>query len=125
MPPNAIEPGRLAQTSTRFFTGLVILLCCSNGYGTDTSGGAGETTGSSGESALEELDFMRLLDREYLLDSGIILNYWILPMLDIYTILGSSDGEMDSTVNTFPSTQPLGFNFTGTSYAAVATLVMG
>jgi hypothetical protein len=56
---------------------------------------------------------------------GIILDYWILPILDIYTILGNSDGEMDSTVNTFGSTQPLGFSFTGTSYAAGATLVMG
>lgn len=179
MPPNAIETRRLAQTSTRVLTGLVILLCCSNGYATEASSGAGETTGNAGESALEEVDFMRFLDREYLIESGIelpgqwgaaaffnqsksklpvenlkygfseneplkssplvtmddldneitnsgiILDYWILPMLDIYTILGKSDGEMESTVNTFTTTQPLGFNFTGTSYAAGATVVMG
>jgi hypothetical protein len=179
MPINLIAPGQLTQIATRFLTGLVILLCATNGYGTESSGGTGDTTGTSGKSAFDELDFMRLLDREYLLESGvdlpgqwgaaaffnqsesklpienlkygfsdskplesnplvtmddldnqitnsgIILDYWILPMLDIYTILGNSDGEMDSTVNTFGSTQPLGFNFTGTSYAAGATLVMG
>jgi hypothetical protein len=178
-PPNAIAPVRLAQTATRFLTGLVILLCSSNGYGTDASDGAGDAAGNSGESTLEQAGFMRFLDRQSMLESGvdlpgqwgaaaffnqsksklpvenlqygfsedeplqsnplvtmddldneitnsgIILDYWILPMLDIYTILGHSDGEMDSTVNTFTDTQPLGFNFTGTSYAAGATLVMG
>lgn len=174
-----IEPRLLAQNATRFLTGLVMLLCAGNGYATGASGGTGDTAGNSPRSAFEELDFMRLLDREYLLEngidlpgqwgvaaffnhsksklpvenlkfgfseseplvsnprvtmddldneitnSGVILDYWILPMLDIYTILGRSDGEMDSTVNTFATTQPLGFNFTGTSYAAGATLVMG
>jgi hypothetical protein len=56
-------------------------------------------------------------------NSGVILDYWILPIADIYAILGSSDGEMESNVNTFGSSQPLGFNFTGKSYAVGATLV--
>lgn len=57
-------------------------------------------------------------------NSGIILDYWVLPMLDLYAILGQSDGEMDSVVRIPGNSQPLGFNFTGTSYALGATIVM-
>ena len=58
-------------------------------------------------------------------NSGIILDYWILPMLDIYTILGHSDGQMNTNVITFGNSQPLGFDFTGKSYGIGTTLVMG
>jgi hypothetical protein len=169
------ERGRLVRAKSGLLTALVVLLLSSGGYGIDARG---DTQGTSANSAPEAIDFGRLLDRQYLLDSGVdlpaqwgaaafynysqsklpvenlkygfregeplqsnplvtmddldntiansglILDYWLLPMLDIYTILGRSDGEMDSNVNTFGSSQPLGFNFTGTSYAVGGTLVM-
>jgi len=169
------ERGRLVRAKSGLRTALVVLLVYSGGYGIDARADTQET---SADSATEAIDFGRLLDRQYLLDSGVdlpaqwgaaafynysqsklpvenlkygfregeplqsnplvtmddldntiansglILDYWLLPMLDIYTILGRSDGEMDSNVNTFGSSQPLGFNFTGTSYAVGGTLVM-
>jgi hypothetical protein len=58
-------------------------------------------------------------------NAGVILDYWVLPMLDLYVILGDSDGEMRSNVNVVGAPQqPLNFNFTGTSYAVGGTLVM-
>jgi len=169
------ERGRLVRAKSGLRTALVVLLVYSGGYGI---GARADTQETSADSATEAIDFGRLLDRQYLLDSGVdlpaqwgaaafynysqsklpvenlkygfregeplqsnplvtmddldntiansglILDYWLLPMLDIYTILGRSDGEMDSNVNTFGSSQPLGFNFTGTSYAVGGTLVM-
>jgi len=165
----------LVRAKSGLRTALVVLLVYSGGYGI---GARADTQETSADSATEAIDFGRLLDRQYLLDSGVdlpaqwgaaafynysqsklpvenlkygfregeplqsnplvtmddldntiansglILDYWLLPMLDIYTILGRSDGEMDSNVNTFGSSQPLGFNFTGTSYAVGGTLVM-
>jgi hypothetical protein len=170
---------RPATATMLLITGVMTLLSSTSGYGTDASGQAADKQAAAGKSAFDDLDFKHLLDRDYLLNSGVdlpaqwgvaafvnhsnsklpienlkygfseseplqsnpfvtmddldntitntgvILDYWILPMLDIYTILGKSDGEMESNVNTFGSSQPLGFNFTGTSYAAGATLVMG
>ena len=169
------ERGLRVQANRRLLAALVMLLVSSGGY---AIGARGDTQGTSADSAPEAMDFRRLLDRQYLLDSGVdlpaqwgvaafynysqsklpvenlkygfregeplqsnplvtmddldntitnsglILDYWLLPMLDIYTILGRSDGEMKSNVNTFGSSQPLGFNFTGTSYAVGGTLVM-
>jgi hypothetical protein len=82
--------------------------------------------GFSEDEPLQSSPFVTMddLDNE-IVNSGIILDYWVLPMLDVYAILGQSDGEMNTNVNAFASTTPLGFNFTGTTYAAGATLAMG
>ncbi|MEH6589022.1 MAG: hypothetical protein V7746_02135 [Halioglobus sp.] len=58
-------------------------------------------------------------------NSGAIVDYWILPFLDIYTILGYSDGEMDTAVNIPGSSQPIPITFTGTSYAFGAQTIFG
>lgn len=81
--------------------------------------------GFSADEPLQSNPLVTMDDMESeITNSGIILEYWILPMLDIYTMLGLSDGEMNTNVNTFGSSQPLGFYFTGKSYAIGTTLVM-
>ena len=79
----------------------------------------GEPLESSPIVSMDDLD-------NKITNTGIILDYWVLPMLDLYTILGYSDGKMNTAVNVdaenFPK-QPIGFKFTGTSYAGGATLV--
>ncbi|MEP6160599.1 MAG: hypothetical protein ABJ171_09540 [Halieaceae bacterium] len=82
--------------------------------------------GFSEDEPLSSSPFVTMDDMDNTItNSGIILDYWILPMVDIYAILGHTDGEMDTNVNTFGSSQPLGFNFTGTTYGIGGTLVTG
>jgi hypothetical protein len=58
-------------------------------------------------------------------NSGAIVDYWLLPFLDVYTILGYSDGDMDTAVNTPGSSQPIPISFTGTSYAIGTQAIFG
>ncbi|MEP4146017.1 MAG: hypothetical protein ABJL54_02290 [Halioglobus sp.] len=59
-----------------------------------------------------------------IINSGVLLDYWLLPFLSIYGTVGYLDGEMDTAVNVPGSSQPIPIDFTGTSYGLGANIVI-